>query len=438
MSAVVPGSDVAIRAEQIAELRVKPFEADGFPGWKSFTLEHPDGIYLDLPNLDYLNDPALSYSAFKVLNSNPPDWWYGSVFNTLIDQRRKSTPALRFGEALHCGLLEPEGELEKRFSVKPSRAQKKYRDYADTVPQIKEKILALGNKPKGSVKAEFIDQLLDLDPKAKILEVAIDEWKRAGFTELTEEQNVLLQLMMRMAVAHPALQNSFTGVGLSEVSCFWTDENDIRQRARMDRMKPKATIDLKSIANWIGREFHTALLREAILRQYHVQAAHYDEARKVMRRLLAEGLIYFCSQILLTDAEIEAGNAERRKEAERLGIEEEALKPELLEVGAKRTVFRELTADEMEIAKAVIESEVWEWVWIFYKTDGAPTAQPIRLDRDTRPFKRGLELRKEALSHYAHYRDLFGVEPGKMWIRAEPMWTPDDEQWPAFLEAHVS
>lgn len=426
MSAIVPGSDVALRADKIAEAREKRFSVDGYPAWKSYTLEHPDGIYINLPNLDYLNDWALSYSAMKTLNSNPPDWFWESPFNVLEDQTRKSTPALRFGEALHCALLEPEDELAKRFSVKPSRSDPRFKDHVDTVDQIKEAIEKLGNKPKGKRKSDFIEQLLELNPAAKILDAAIDDWKRAGFTELTEEQMTKLQLMKRMAEAHPALKNAFTGRGLSEVSCFWTDENGIRQRARMDRMKPKATIDLKSISNWAGREFQQALLREAALRQYHVQAAHYDIARREMVRLLAEGRIYFCSEVLMTDAEIAAANAVREDPADHL------------EVGAKRTVFRELTEEELTEAKAIIGSEEWAWVWVFYKTDGAPTAQPIRLDRDTLAFRRGLELRKEALTHFLHYREMFSLEPGKLWLRTDPMWAPDDSQWPAFMDANVS
>lgn len=415
-----------IRAEKLAEVRRKTFSFPGHPAWKSFYLEHPDGIYINLPTLDYLNDWALSYSAFKVLNSNPPDWFYSSPFNLLEDQTRTSTPALRFGEALHCGLLEPEGELGRRFGPKPSVEDPEYRDYVRTIPEIKGAITALGNKPKGAVKQDWINQLLELDPNAKILDVAIDEWKRRGMTELSREEHNKLRLMMRMAEAHPHLKNAFTGVGLSEVSVFWTDENDIRQRARFDRMKPKASIDLKSVSNWQGREFKTMLLREAALRMYHIQAAHYDDARKEARRLLAEGKVYFCAEEMLTDAEIAAVNAERDNPADHI------------EVGEKRTVFRSPTPEELTLVQEVLGSEEWEWVWVFYKTDGMPTAQPIRLNRDNMAFNIGHEKRREALSHFLHYREMYRLEPGQLWLRLEPMWTPENSDWPAFMDTSVS
>ncbi len=420
-----------IEPDQIAEVRIKPFQADGVPKWRSFLLEHPDGVYVDLPELDYLNDgTALSYSAFKTLNSSPPDWWWESPLNTLEDKVRKSTPALRFGSAIHCGLLEPEGELEKRFAAPPSPDDPRYKDYARTVPEIKAKITALGNKPSGTRKADLIDQLLDLDPKAKIFDILMDGWKREGKTALTEEQMAKLKLMIRMAEAHPHLKNAFTGIGLSEVSVFWTDASDpdmpIRQRARFDRLKPKATIDLKSFSNWQGRDFRRALLREAALREYPMQSAHYDIGRQEARRLVAEGKIYFCAEVLMTDAEIEAANAVRENE------------DDWLEVGAKKTVFRSPTDAEMELVNAIFGEEEWVWIWVFYKTDASPTAQPVRLDRDTMPMRIGHENRTRALASFRHYAQMFGVEPGKMWMRLDPMWTPEDVEWPAFMDPNVS
>lgn len=432
----IPGCNVMVQAEgpnhEIAVARDARFTVEGYPAWRSFLLQHPDGIYIDLPELDYLNDPALSYSAFKTLNSSPPDWWWDSVFNILEDQVQRSTPALRFGSALHCGLLESLEELKRRFGVKPSEDHPDYKDYARTIPDIKAAITALGNKPLGSgaVKADWIAQLLELDPNAKILDIAIDEWKRRGITELTEEQLTKLHLMIRMADQHPHLKNAFTGRGLSEVSVFWTDENGVRQRARFDRLKPKASVDLKSFSNWKGREFKQALLREAALREYPMQAAHYDVGRTEAIRLLAEGKVYFCQEILLTDAEIDAINAER--------LAENPDEKDLLEPGAKTTVFRSPTDDELTLVREVMGSEQWEWVWVFYKTDGAPTAIPVRLNRDNMAFAVGQEKRKAALAHFLHYREMHDLIPGKMWLRLEPMWTPENEDWPAFMDTSVS
>lgn len=440
MSDIVPASD-------IAQARLKRFELEGYPAWKSTLLEHPDGIYIHLPELDYLNDMALSYSAFKLLNANPPDWWWQTNYNVLEDKVRKSTPALRFGSALHCALLESMEELEKRFFTPPDPKDKRWADYARTIPQIKLKIKELDEKPisttaKGdaAVKKDWVEQLLDLDPCAKLFDNLVTEWKGAGRTELTEEQFTKLRLMVQLAHVHPQLKQAFGGVGLSEVSVFWTEDEDtdcpIRMRARFDRLKPRSTIDLKSFSNWQDRDFRSALLREAALRGYHIQAAHYDVAREKAIEFLRQGKIYFCEEVLLTAKEIADVNAEREDPADHL------------EVGAKRTVFRSPTEEEMETVKAVFGSEEWQWLWVFYKTDGAPTAQPVRLDRTeqlengeevpTMPMRVGHEKRNTALAVYRQYYEQFGARPGEMWLRMDPTWTPQSAEWPFFMDPSVS
>lgn len=433
MAALVPASDVALA-------RIKRFEIEGYPAWKSFQLEHPEGVYIHLPELDYLNDEGLSYSAFKLLNANPPDWWWNSTYNVLEDKVRKSTPALRFGSALHCGLLESLEELDRRFFVAPDPKDKRWKNYARLVDEIKEKITELGEKPKGTKKEHFVAQLLELDPNALLFENLIAEWRGQGKTEITEEQYTKLRLMIRMADRNPHIAGAFTGVGLSEVSVFWTDDPDgevpIRQRARFDRLKPRATIDLKSFSNWQDRDFKQALLREASLRGYHIQAAHYDIARAKAREFIAEGKVYFCEEVLLTEAEILAINAEREEPSDHI------------EIGAKRTTFRHPTEEEMETVNAVFGSDEWEWLWVFYKTDGAPTAQPIRLNRYdvtsdgeeimTMPMRVGHEKRNRALETYRHYHREFGAEPGQMWLRMDPTWTPLDQEWPSFMDPSIS
>jgi len=402
-------------------------------------MQHPDGVYIGLPQLDYLRDWALSYSAFKTILSSPPDWHWESPFNIVEEKTRQQTPALRFGEALHCALLERDEEDKgilpkvffERFGTPPD--EKSHPKALRTIPEIKGWLESKGQKPvakvwdeenlkdRAAVKRDWIEQALKFDPKVQILDVLVDLWKADGMVELSQEQIDKLSLMVTLATRHPDLVQAFSGVGLSEVSVFWTDVNDIRQRARFDRMKPNASIDLKSFSNWQGRDFHKALLREAALRMYDLQAAHYDVARHETKRLVEEGKVFFCHEVLLTDEEIDAYIVEN----------DLSRKPDDRPVGLKRTVIEPATEEQMELVRAVVCTDVWEWIWIFYKTDGAPTAQPIRFDRETKAFKRGMEYRDTALAHFIHYREIFGLT--EMWMRLERMWTPDDEDWPFFM-----
>jgi len=393
--------------------------------------QHPDGIYIDLPNLDYLNDWALSYSAFKTLLSSPPDWHWESPFNIIEDKLRRSTPALRFGEALHCALLEPPEMFPRRFGTPPNA--KSHPKALRTLEHIKDRLAQLELRRTGN-KDELIDRLLEHDPHAQILDVIVDKWKGLGLTPLDEEDIAKIRLMVALAKRHPALDQAFSGVGLSEVSVFWTEELapglTIRQRARFDRLKKRASIDLKSFSNWQGRDFQKALLREAALRMYDLQAAHYDVARRKARDLMAEGKVYLCFPMLIEREEDEGRRLARW--TDHTG----EVHHQLLQKGEEpETIIIPAPEATLALAQEVLGSEAWKWMWIFYKTDGAPTAQPVVLDRETKAFTRGLEYRERALSQWVHYAGMFGLT--QMWIRLDPIWSPTEEDWPFFMGADL-
>jgi hypothetical protein len=436
-------------------------QADDFARHRAYTfsgvtkplLEHPDGVYIGLPELDYLNDWALSYSAFKTINSSPPDWHWDSPFNQLDKKEQKDTAALRFGSALHAALLEPAGALEARFGVAP--VPEDYPKAARTVTELKDEIKKFSQTPKG-LKKDLIKQLLALDPDAQIFDVIKERWVKKGLVELSPGDMDKIKLMVALATKHPDLVMAFTGIGLSEVSVFWTDEQGIRQRARFDRMKPVASIDLKSFANWQGRNFKKALLREASIRQYHLQAAHYDEARRQARRLVQEGKVFVCSEQIFQideetgqyawdpDAPIAGGQLlltdQRPKDAKTAWFTFETDEDGVVHGRGRHlangeqaavTSIRAPSDEEMDLINQVLLPEAWEWVWIFYKTDGAPTAQPVRLRREVKAFSRGVEMRQEALTNFLHYQAIYGLE--SMWLRMDQMWDPDESEWPFFM-----
>lgn len=66
----------------------------------------PEGIYFNLSNEDYHNDPALSHSGMTKLLLSWPDYWVSSCLNP---QRKKfnQTPAMLFGERSGMLLLQP-------------------------------------------------------------------------------------------------------------------------------------------------------------------------------------------------------------------------------------------------------------------------------------------------------------------------------------------
>lgn len=65
------------------------------------------GIYFNLPEPIYREDPALNYSGIKDLIENPESYWQKGPLNPGKKQR-KDTDEMKYGRALHSYILEPE------------------------------------------------------------------------------------------------------------------------------------------------------------------------------------------------------------------------------------------------------------------------------------------------------------------------------------------
>lgn len=84
----------------------------------------PEGIYFNLSNEDYHNDPSLSHSGMTKVLVSWQDYWVSSVHNS---QRKefKRTDAMLFGERSGMRLLEPKKFAETYKSYKRSKPQEK-------------------------------------------------------------------------------------------------------------------------------------------------------------------------------------------------------------------------------------------------------------------------------------------------------------------------
>lgn len=103
-----------------------------------------EGIYFNLDEADYHNDPALSHSGMVKLLESPLDYWEKSPLNP---NRRlfERTDAMMFGHYCHMLLLEKKRFFQK-YAVSGMRADPRthtylskstYRDVADSVDMIR-------------------------------------------------------------------------------------------------------------------------------------------------------------------------------------------------------------------------------------------------------------------------------------------------------------
>lgn len=209
--------------------------------------QHEDGIFFGLDESTYHSDTALGSTALKALAENPCEYWYASPYNPMRED--EETPSQAFGTALHKCVLEGKEAFEATYAP--------YFHPGNTKPGKDERaaILAAGKRP---IKAS--------------------EWER-------------IQMAGATVRANPHLADAFTN-GLPEVSVFYTDDRGIRKKARIDFLKIRASVDVKTIANQNRMEFKRACVNAIATYRYDVQAAAYFDARQALRRLAREGRVF--------------------------------------------------------------------------------------------------------------------------------------------------
>lgn len=206
-----------------------------------------DGVYFGMPEDRYYADPALGSSALKALAENPCEFWYDSPWNAMRENEETASQA--FGTALHKCILEGKDAFEACYS-----------------PYYQPGNVKAGKDERAAIYA------------AGKLPIKASEWER-------------IQMAGATVRANPHLADAFTN-GLPEVSVFWTDERGIRKRVRIDFLKVRASVDVKTIANQTKMEFKRACMNAIASYRYDCQAAHYMDGRAQLRRLVREGLVF--------------------------------------------------------------------------------------------------------------------------------------------------
>lgn len=225
-----------------------PAEDESTPSGTPLSI--PDGVYLDLAEDDYHDATALGSSDIRRLAVSPEEFWFESKFNPLW-KPNKPTPALKIGTATHVMVLYGSDEFNRRYA--PTDFPGNVKAGKDEVARI----LAAGKIP-----------------------LKRDDWQRIHMTGAIVRGN-------------PHLANAFSGGAASEVSVFWTGENRIQKKCRIDYLKPRASVDLKTVSNSIeGTSFVSACRRSIATYDYPVQAEHYREGREQMARLISAKKIF--------------------------------------------------------------------------------------------------------------------------------------------------
>jgi hypothetical protein len=370
----------------------------------------PPGIYFGMPEEEYHALPACSSHGIKDLASSPMLYWARSTFLSDIARKRKAERDEKeslhhtVGKAYHCRIMEGLEAFNQRFAV--WLTEEECKGALDTTEQIKAAITNAGHKPLGKIldtlpdsdepyqraakKADWINQLLDIDPDARILDKLNEQhmFNHRGKSFITAEAYDQIEIAAKMVEADPEVRHAFTG-GHAEVVLIWfCPVTGVPMKARVDYLKLKACVDLKTVANQQGRSIERAIAMEVANYRYAIQPSVYvegvDEVRKLVRE--AKASIICCGDI----------TPERCKEYINWTLQ-------------------------------WANQEECEWLWVFQQKGDAPITRGVwyPLRGTTRTVTDDL-VRKAKLK-FRHFSQTYGVDP---WLDVAPIYDMADEDLP--------
>jgi hypothetical protein len=214
-----------------------------------------DGIYIGLSSEHYHADEALGSSDIRDVLKGPNLYWHKKLNPNR--KKTKTTPAKTLGTATHRLLLDGFDLFSAEYVRGP------YGPDDDD----------LTASEKGALTKRA---------KADLME---------GQELLTQEDYDFVVGCKQVLDADPELQGCLDN-GLSEVSIFWTREDGVRVKARLDKLKLRGIGDIKTIANERERPLDVACLLDISTYRYDIPAYHYMDGRRHMAGLLAAGKVF--------------------------------------------------------------------------------------------------------------------------------------------------
>lgn len=247
---------------------------------------------------------------------------------------------------------------------------------------------------RDAVKADWIKQLLALDPEAQIFDVLAAQHRAAhpGKVFLSADQHAELEIAARMVEHDPELHKAFRG-GHAEVTLIWyCPKTGVPMKCRVDYLKLKAMVDLKSIANQRERSIENAIRFEIAQWKYNLQPAVYFEGAQVVRQLVrefGEAVIHHCD----------------------------------IDVNAEQTIA---DARDAWCHKWAAHRDPDEWLWVFQQKGPAPITRGVWFPRGT-TLMISQEMVMAAKKRFIEYSREFGTDP---WLDVKPSYIIADEEIP--------
>lgn len=244
---------------------------------------------------------------------------------------------------------------------------------------------------RAAVKADWIRQLLELEPEAEIFDVLQAQFlaEHDGKLVITAEQYQQLHVATHMIEHDPEIQDAFRG-GYAEVTLIWyCEKTGVPMKARVDYLKLDEIVDLKTVGNQRDRSIETAIRFEIAGYHYNFQPVVYfegvDAVREVVRK---QGL----SAIHV---------------AEGYGYPADDVRTWALKWAKSRAPV--------------------EFLWVFQQKGDAPITRGVRFPRTGITHQDTEFLIDRAKRHFLQFSEVFETEP---WLDIKPVYTIADEDIP--------
>jgi hypothetical protein len=246
------------------------------------------GIYFDLPEDAYHSARGLSCSGMKHLTVSDLNYWHRNINPARTPE--EDTEARRFGKAVHCYALERD-RFDRCFVDK--LCEDDFPDALVTADDMRKFLEANGLPKSGKTKQELVDRITAHCLPAVIWDkqLAIHAETHAGKTFLGRDEASRIERAAAVMAADPYVKAALTG-GMPEVSFFVRDpETGVMLKARMDYVRPRSTIDIKTFSNSRGKPVEKAIFEAIYYESYYLQCVFYHQVREIARRQLAAGEI---------------------------------------------------------------------------------------------------------------------------------------------------
>lgn len=246
------------------------------------------GIYFDMPEDAYHAAEGLSCSGIKHLTVSKLNYWHRNL--NPDREPEEDTGARRFGKATHCFALEPE-RFARQFAMKLSPED--FPGALVTADDLKAFLEANGLPKSGKKKSDLIERIVASGLPAVVWDLELERHaaEHAGKTFLGKEESKKIAGAAAVLAADPYVTAALSG-GMPEVSFFVRDpETGVMLKARMDYVRPRSTIDIKTFSNSRGKPVEKAVFEAIFYEGYHLQCVFYNLVRELARQQLAAGAV---------------------------------------------------------------------------------------------------------------------------------------------------